>query len=56
MFALARPELVPLRLRLSEVLTMTSTTFKPLPGQSLDRFTDWLTSTENRLYVGWFGV
>ncbi len=21
-----------------------------------DRFCNWITSTENRLYIGWFGV
>jgi len=35
---------------------MTSTTFKRSRGNPWNRFTDWVTSTENRLYVGWFGV
>jgi photosystem II P680 reaction center D1 protein len=25
-------------------------------GSLWDRFCNWITSTENRLYVGWFGV
>jgi len=48
-------QLVPLRLlSFLEVSTMTSTTFKALPGQSLESlFTDWVTAPKNAsMWVG----
>ena len=33
---------------------MTTATLSPL--SNWDKFCDWVTSTNNRLYVGWFGV
>ena len=38
---------------------MSSTIFSPRANpvkEAWDGFTEWVTSTENRLYVGWFGV
>ena len=33
-----------------------STATLTTPQQNWQSFCDWVTSTENRLYVGWFGV
>jgi photosystem II P680 reaction center D1 protein len=35
---------------------MTSTLDHRYPVGAWERFCDWITSTENRLYIGWFGV
>jgi photosystem II P680 reaction center D1 protein len=35
---------------------MTSTVARPTGDNWWSQFCDWVTSTENRLYVGWFGV
>ncbi|UKO97691.1 photosystem II q(b) protein [Nostoc sp. UHCC 0870] len=35
---------------------MTSILGKSERGSFWDRFCQWITSTENRLYIGWFGV
>jgi photosystem II P680 reaction center D1 protein len=35
---------------------MTTTSLSRRRGHPWDSFKDWVTSTENRLYVGWFGV
>ena len=35
---------------------MVTTSLRRLPGLSWGSFKDWVTSTDNRLYVGWFGV
>ncbi|BAY07773.1 photosystem II q(b) protein [Calothrix sp. NIES-2098] len=35
---------------------MTTTLRRGESGNQWDRFTQWITSTENRLYIGWFGV
>ena len=35
---------------------MTSTSLAPSRGGSWESFKDWITSTTNRLYIGWFGV
>jgi photosystem II P680 reaction center D1 protein len=35
---------------------MTSTSLAPSWGGSWESFKDWITSTNNRLYIGWFGV
>ena len=35
---------------------MTTTSIAPSRGNPWESFKDWVTSTENRLYVGWFGV
>ena len=35
---------------------MTTTSIAPSGGNFWESFKDWVTSTENRLYVGWFGV
>ena len=34
-----------------------TTTLATIPNKSLwTRFCEWITSTQNRLYIGWFGV
>ncbi|MFN5862406.1 MAG: photosystem II q(b) protein, partial [Pseudanabaena sp.] len=34
-----------------------STALQRRESESLwDRFCDWVTSTDNRLYIGWFGI
>jgi photosystem II P680 reaction center D1 protein len=35
---------------------MTTTLTKPTGNDLWSKFCDWITSTENRLYIGWFGV
>ncbi|BAY29638.1 photosystem Q(B) protein [Nostoc carneum NIES-2107] len=35
---------------------MTTTLRRGESGNQWDRFSQWITSTENRLYIGWFGV
>ncbi|HBY77447.1 MAG TPA: photosystem II q(b) protein, partial [Cyanobacteria bacterium UBA11148] len=35
---------------------MTTTLQNRATASLWDRFCEWVTSTENRLYVGWFGV
>ena len=35
---------------------MTTTSIAPSRGNPLESFKDWVTSANNRLYVGWFGV
>jgi photosystem II P680 reaction center D1 protein len=35
---------------------MTTTLGRGESGNQWDRFCQWITSTENRLYIGWFGV
>ena len=35
---------------------MTTTILKRSWSNPWNSFKDWVTSTENRLYVGWFGV
>ena len=35
---------------------MTTATLTKSPLQNWDELCDWVTSTNNRLYVGWFGV
>jgi len=35
---------------------MTTTTLAPAQGHRWGAFKDWSTSTNNRLYIGWFGV
>nr|Q9S3W5.1 RecName: Full=Photosystem II protein D1; Short=PSII D1 protein; AltName: Full=Photosystem II Q(B) protein; Flags: Precursor [Mastigocladus laminosus]AAD51002.1 photosystem II D1 protein [Mastigocladus laminosus] len=35
---------------------MTTTLRRGETGSLWDRFCDWITSTNNRIYVGWFGV
>lgn len=35
---------------------MTTVSQRPSRFPLWDRFCDWVTSTENRLYIGWFGV
>jgi photosystem II P680 reaction center D1 protein len=35
---------------------MTTTLRRGESGNQWDRFVQWITSTENRLYIGWFGV
>lgn len=38
-------------------LAIMATTLQPYSGASpWERFCNWITSTENRLYIGWFGV
>jgi photosystem II P680 reaction center D1 protein len=41
---------------INEVLTMTTTIERRESANLWGRFCDWITSTENRLYIGWFGV
>jgi hypothetical protein len=36
--------------------TMTATLERRESASLWGRFCDWVTSTENRLYIGWFGV
>jgi photosystem II P680 reaction center D1 protein len=41
----------------NEIIEIMTTTLQRRESASLwERFCDWVTSTENRLYVGWFGV
>jgi photosystem II P680 reaction center D1 protein len=35
---------------------MTSPSLAPCRGGAWESFQDWITSTNNRLYIGWFGV
>ncbi|MBP0033751.1 MAG: photosystem II q(b) protein, partial [Roseofilum sp. Belize BBD 4] len=35
---------------------MTTTLQQSSNASAWERFCQWVTSTENRLYVGWFGV
>nr|MDZ8020648.1 photosystem II q(b) protein [Nostoc sp. SerVER01] len=35
---------------------MTATIQRRESGNVWDRFANWITSTNNRLYIGWFGV
>jgi len=35
---------------------MTTTLQRQQESNVWERFCEWVTSTENRLYVGWFGV
>ena len=35
---------------------MTTTLQRRESANVWDRFCSWITSTENRIYVGWFGV
>ena len=35
---------------------MTTATLNRSPLQGWDEICDWVTSTDTRLYVGWFGV
>jgi photosystem II P680 reaction center D1 protein len=35
---------------------MTASVLTPSRSNSWQQFCDWVTSTNNRLYVGWFGV
>jgi photosystem II P680 reaction center D1 protein len=35
---------------------MTTTLRRGESGNRWDRFAQWITSTENRIYIGWFGV
>ena len=35
---------------------MTTLSVQKSPLQYWDEFCDWVSSTDNRLYVGWFGV
>ena len=37
-------------------ITMTATLERRESASLWGRFCDWITSTENRLYIGWFGV
>jgi photosystem II P680 reaction center D1 protein len=41
---------------INEVLTMTAIIERRESANLWGRFCDWITSTENRLYIGWFGV
>ncbi|MFB2894539.1 hypothetical protein ACE1CI_16640, partial [Aerosakkonemataceae cyanobacterium BLCC-F50] len=36
--------------------TMTTTIQRSSSANVWERFCNWITSTENRLYIGWFGV
>nr|MDZ8003906.1 photosystem II q(b) protein [Nostoc sp. DedSLP05]MDZ8004337.1 photosystem II q(b) protein [Nostoc sp. DedSLP05]MDZ8100661.1 photosystem II q(b) protein [Nostoc sp. DedSLP01]MDZ8100775.1 photosystem II q(b) protein [Nostoc sp. DedSLP01] len=35
---------------------MTATIQQRSSANVWDRFANWITSTNNRLYIGWFGV
>ena len=35
---------------------MATSTISIQQKSNWDHFTDWVTSTNNRLYVGWFGL
>ena len=35
---------------------MTTTLQQRESANVWDRFCEWITSTENRIYIGWFGV
>ncbi|MDK3156596.1 photosystem II q(b) protein [Kamptonema cortianum] len=35
---------------------MTLTSYRPTEDNLWSRFCNWITSTKNRLYIGWFGV
>ena len=35
---------------------MTATLSQQRSTNTWEQFTDWVTSTNNRLYVGWFGT
>ncbi|MDZ8236428.1 MAG: photosystem II q(b) protein, partial [Nostoc sp. ChiQUE01a] len=35
---------------------MTATIQRRESANVWDRFANWITSTNNRLYIGWFGV
>ena len=35
---------------------MTTTSLAPALGSRWLAFRDWVTSTDNRLYIGWFGT
>jgi photosystem II P680 reaction center D1 protein len=41
---------------INEVLTITAIIERRESTNLWGRFYDWITSTENRLYIGWFGV
>jgi photosystem II P680 reaction center D1 protein len=41
---------------INEVLTMTAIRERHESANLWGRFCDWITSTENHLYIGWFGV
>jgi photosystem II P680 reaction center D1 protein len=41
---------------INEVLTMTAIIERHESANLWGRFCDWITSTENHLYIGWFGV
>jgi photosystem II P680 reaction center D1 protein len=41
---------------INEVLTMTAIIERRKSTNLWGRFCDWITSTKNRLYIGWFGV
>jgi photosystem II P680 reaction center D1 protein len=38
------------------ILKMTATLERRESVSVWERFCSWITSTENRLYIGWFGV
>jgi len=38
------------------LIIMTATLEKRENASLWSRFCSWITSTENRLYIGWFGV
>jgi photosystem II P680 reaction center D1 protein len=40
----------------SEILIMTAILERRESTSLWARFCEWVTSTENRLYIGWFGV
>ncbi len=40
----------------SEILNMTAILERRESTSLWARFCEWVTSTENRLYIGWFGV
>jgi photosystem II P680 reaction center D1 protein len=41
---------------INEILTMTAIIERRESANLWGRFCDWITSTKNHLYIGWFGV
>ena len=46
----------PLKVLFLDIFTMTAILERRESATLWSRFCEWVTSTENRIYVGWFGV
>ena len=55
-YALWATNTIPIRITKIKKIIMTATLERRESASLWARFCEWVTSTENRLYIGWFGV